>query len=349
MNPRVTVLVPIYNGAAHFRAAIDSVLAQTFEDFELLLVDDASTDDSVAVVESYDDSRIRLLRNEHNLGQVPTTNRGLREARGEYVARLDQDDACLPRRLEHQVALLDAQPNVAVVGCGIEYVEPGGRIVSTLEPRIDDFPHFVFLLLANAVPLAHSAVMYRREEVTALGGYDESVRLVEDQDLWRRLALRRRDARVVPDILLRYLIHEGQQSRTHHEEQAANNKGSYMRFVETLADADAAAAAWRLETLDIDPPPDPHAFAAGLERVVAGASAKLDLSVGETAELDHNLRGHVGRMARRSWRADMRGAQALASWAGASSAERAQLWATRAAAPLLRSARKMRRYHAPHD
>jgi len=340
MAPKVTVLMPVYNGADLVRAAIDGVLAQTFTDFELLVVDDASTDDSAAVVDAYADPRISVVRNERNLGQVPSTNRGLHEARGEYVARLDQDDVPLPTRLERQVAVLDAEENVAVAGSWLDYVDERGRVTESLRATIDDFPHFLYLLLANALPLAHSAVMYRREEVLALGGYDEEFALAEDMDLWRRLALRRREARVVPEVLLRYLVHGGQQSHARGGEQRERNRASFTRFVEAFSDAEAAAAAWRLETLDIDPPPDAHRYTAALDRMLTGARTHFEVD----DRLDRLVRAHVARMARRSWRSDLSGAPALASWAG----ERMPLL-TRAAAPFLRNARKARRYHGRDD
>jgi len=339
MSPKVTVLLPVYDGAELVRGAIDSVLAQTFADFELLVVDDASPDDSVAVVESYGDPRIRLLRNERNLGQVPTTNRGLHEARGEYVARIDQDDVALPTRLERQVAVLDAELDVAVVGSWVDYVDDRGRIASSLRGTIDDFPQFLYLLLANALPLAHSAVMYRREEVLALGGYDESVALAEDMDLWRRLALHRREGRVVPEVLLRYLVHRGQQSHARGSEQAERNRRSSERFVASFSTAEAAAAAWRLATLDIDPPRDASAYTAALDRLLADARTHFELD----ERLDHLVKAHVARMARRGWRSDMTSAAELASWAG----ERIPA-ATRFAAPLLRGVRKARGYHGAH-
>src|SRR5205823_8256702 len=119
--------------------AVASVLDQTHRDFELLIVDDASTDDTVATIERFGDARIRLLRNERNLGQVPSLNRGLREARGEIVARIDADDVARPTRLERQVAALDAEPRVGLVGTWLELVDERGRHVGALERRLDDF------------------------------------------------------------------------------------------------------------------------------------------------------------------------------------------------------------------
>ena len=336
MSAKVTVLMPVYNGAELLPTSVSSVLTQTFEDFELLVVDDASTDDSVAVVESFGDQRVCILRNQRNLGQVATTNRGLREARGEYVARLDQDDLALPARLARQVAVLDGESSVAVVGSGVDFVDDRGRVLETLRATVDDRPTFLYLLLANALPLAHSAVMYRRQEVLALGGYDAEFALAEDMDLWRRLALCGREARVVPEVLVRYLVHGGQQSHARSREQQERNRVSAKRFVSSFSDAEAASAAWRLQFLDLDPPRDPRAYTAALDRLLAGARERL----GVDGELERLVKAHVARMARRSWRSDMTAAPALATWADA----RVPI-AMRLTAPLLRSARRARRYH----
>lgn len=131
--------MPVYNGGAQLGPVVESVLSQTFGDFELLVLDDASTDGCVAPIDSYGDSRIRLVRNEHNLEQVPTLNRGLREARGEYVARLDQDDRCRPHRLKRQVEQLDREPQFALVGTWMDIVDEQGRLVWELRGRINDF------------------------------------------------------------------------------------------------------------------------------------------------------------------------------------------------------------------
>ena len=105
----VTVLMPVYNGTRYLREAIDSILKQTFEDFEFLIIDDASTDESANVILSYSDKRIRFVQNESNVGQVRCQNIGLDLARGKYIARLDQDDSSLATRLHRQVDLMESE------------------------------------------------------------------------------------------------------------------------------------------------------------------------------------------------------------------------------------------------
>src|SRR5258705_775698 len=114
-SPQVSVLLPVWNGERHLAAAIESVLGQSFTDFELLIVDDGSTDGSAALIRRYGDERIRLFENEKNLGVTRSLNLGLAQARGRYVARMDADDLSAPERLARQVAFLDSHPEVALV------------------------------------------------------------------------------------------------------------------------------------------------------------------------------------------------------------------------------------------
>lgn len=308
MTPRVTVLVPVYNAAAHLGSAIESVLTQTFDDFELLMVDDGSTDDSIAIARSYPDERIRILENERNLGQVPSMNRGLQEASGEYVARLDADDACLPARLARQVEVLDRDPRVGLVATWMDGHDESGAVRWQIRETIPDYATFVFRILIGNMGIAHPTVMYRRDAVVALGGYDEAVALSEDQDLWRRMALARHDARIVTEVLVRYRMHGSQQSQRHAELQRARNNDAHERFIEELAPGTPtrtlrlaltdASAFWRSTRSRRD------ALRAedSLERLLAGARERLELSEADSATLERLLRAHIASMALRSWR-----------------------------------------------
>ncbi len=115
-KPRVTVLMSVYNGEKYLREAIDSILNQTFKDFEFLIIDDGSTDSSADIIRSYTDFRIRLIQNEKNIGLTRSLNKGLKLAKGEYIARMDVDDISLPIRFEKQVSFLDKYEDVKLVG-----------------------------------------------------------------------------------------------------------------------------------------------------------------------------------------------------------------------------------------
>ena len=236
MAPKVTVLMTVYNGLPYLGEAIDSILGQTFKDFEFLIIDDASTDDSCSLIESYTDARIQLVRNERNLGQVPSLNKGLHLARGEYVARLDQDDTSAPNRLERQVEFLDTvSPQVAVVGTWLQIIDQNGKLTGEWKlPLIDSYADYLISLLEGWTPLAHPAVMFRKDIVLQLGGYNETLAPAEDFDLWMRLALGGYDARVITESLCCLRLHSEQQSVTKARVQQQKATEVRERMIETF-------------------------------------------------------------------------------------------------------------------
>ncbi len=175
--------MPVYNGGQFLHTAIESILNQSFNDFEYLIIDDGSTDDSTVIVRSYHDPRIRLIVNKHNIGLVGTLNIGLCEARGYYIARMDQDDWSHPHRLVEQVGFLDANPEYGLVGSWIDVVntDMSTRYVDRF-PVTDDM---IRLMLSMQNAFAHGAVMMRKNlQVQYRSEFD----LAEDFDLWCRLS-----------------------------------------------------------------------------------------------------------------------------------------------------------------
>lgn len=191
-SPRLTVLMPVYNCEAFVRESIESILGQTYRDFELLAVDDGSTDATPEILRSYADDRLRIVRNPGNLGLTPSLNVGLREARGALVARQDADDIAYPERFARQVAFLDAHPEVAMLGTQFVSIdERGHRRPLHLWMKCETSIGIRWqLLFENA--FVHSSVMFRRDVVTGeFHGYDETFRTNQDFDLWTRMARRR--------------------------------------------------------------------------------------------------------------------------------------------------------------
>lgn len=290
MTPRITVLLAVHNGEPYVRDAVASVLAQTYRDFEFVIVDDASTDGTVATIESFADNRIRLVRNERNLGQVPSLNIGLREARGDIVARIDADDVSRPTRLERQLDVLDADPRVGLVGSWMTLVDERGRRVGALRKALTDYVDFVFHTLIMRVWVSHPAAAYRREPVVALGGYDEATGPSEDKDLWRKLALEGWDARIVPEELVAYRLHDAQLSQTRAAYQRDVDARSQERFLAELA-PDAQVHDARMLLAD-----DPGLWRRdldlrALDSVLAGADMRLGLDHAQRAR----MRALVGR------------------------------------------------------
>jgi len=176
----------MFDAARHLRASVESILAQTFADFEFLIVDDGSRDDSVAIVESYRDARIRLVRNERNKGQTPCLNQGLALARGVWVARQDADDISLPRRLERQMERLRREEKLALLGCQAWLLDDDGKFTGLLDVALG--PESIEWAGLWENPFIHTAAIFRRAAVAQLGGYDESFRICQDYALWMRLA-----------------------------------------------------------------------------------------------------------------------------------------------------------------
>src|SRR5690625_2292310 len=161
IRPRVSVLMAVYNGGEHLPQAVDSILSQTFSDFEFIIVNDGSTDDSQIVLDAYakTDKRIRVLHQE-NTGLVGALNAGLEEARGEFVARMDADDVAFPDRLKEQVAFLDKNPSVGLLGARVITTNSQGQ--RTGGWKVPTSPGYVGWRLLFRTVLAHPAVMFRR-------------------------------------------------------------------------------------------------------------------------------------------------------------------------------------------
>ena len=189
MSPRVSVVIPTYNRGNLLPRAIESALAQTFSDFELIVVDDGSTDHTTEVVRGIDDPRVRLVGDTTNRGTSAARNQGIREARCGLVAFLDSDDEWLPRKLELQLARLDgdSDPRTAVAYCQVyTYDHLDQRLLREFgELREGALFHD---LLAGWKPVTTSLFVVRRAALLEVGGFDETLPCAEDYDLWLRLA-----------------------------------------------------------------------------------------------------------------------------------------------------------------
>lgn len=182
--PAITVLMPVFNAERDLRQAVESILDQTFTDFEFLIIDDGSSDNSYQILSSYNDSRIRLERNEKNIGLVATLNKGITLARGVYIARMDNDDISLPNRLAEQYALSERQ-NADIVGCQFNVVDSSGLHLKNVQVPL--LPDEFTVCLANTVPFAHGSVMFRRSFLQNNQLQYGPGLYSEDYDLWARM------------------------------------------------------------------------------------------------------------------------------------------------------------------
>ncbi len=212
-KPAVSIIMATYNGAAFIEPTIRSVLNQRFEDYELIIVDDCSADRTVPMLQSYGDARIRLLSTPHNAGPVAARNMAAGAARGRYIAALDQDDLSHPARLGRQVAFLDANPNVAVLGTAARRLADG-RLRRDRLPRRTS-PGLMQWMLHVHNPLVWSSVMIRAEAASLLPVFSRGERqFAEDFDLYHRLRAHGEIARL-DEVLTTYRVHPNGASRTH--------------------------------------------------------------------------------------------------------------------------------------
>jgi len=229
----ITVLLPVYNGEATLPSAIGSILRQELADFELLIIDDASTDASAAIAREYarEDARIRLVVHASNMGLAATLNEGLRLARHELVARMDQDDEALPARLGVQSAFLAERPSVVAAGSWVLHM--GASSTFDRLVRVPTEHSEIVATLERENCFYHPTMMLRRSSVLEVGGYRPEFRNAEDYDLWLRLS-RDHELANVPEPLLRYRFSAGGMTLSRKWEQL------YYVYLAQAAAADAA-------------------------------------------------------------------------------------------------------------
>ncbi len=279
--PPISVLMPAYNAKAFIRQSVQSVLAQTFEDFELLVINDGSTDETREILAEIDDSRLRIVDNPRNLGIVSTLNRGLQEARGRYIARADADDFCLPQRFARQKAFLDSHPDTVIVASEMTLLEDG-NVTFTREGGDTD-PMIVEWLLHLGNPVGHTSMMFRAETVAAMGTYlREEFTYAEDFDFSHRM-LRHGRISVLPEYLMIYRRHLTNLTRTRRatmlERTARVLREAYVRLLGPGSEADADLVTEHL--ISRAPFPDdavPQRLAAFLLRLIEAFAASRELN-----------------------------------------------------------------------
>jgi glycosyltransferase involved in cell wall biosynthesis len=206
-NPKITVLMPVYNCELYIKEAVESVLNQTYADFEFLIIDDASSDETVSILKLYTDARIQLIVKSINSGYTNSLNMGLQLARGKYIARMDGDDISLPERFEKQMAFLETNPDFVL--CGSLFKVIGSDVIKKLPEHYEEIK--LGLLRGNCI--AHPSVMMRKQILDEFSiVYDVSKEPAEDFDLWVRL-LSLGKLHNLQEVLLNYRVHTTQVSQ----------------------------------------------------------------------------------------------------------------------------------------
>ena len=217
-TPKVSVCLSVYNSENYLREAIESILNQSFDDFEFLIIDDGSRDSSPEIIRFYakQDQRIWFHHRE-NRGIPKTRNEMLKQATGKYIAVMDADDIALPNRLVNQVQFLDQNPHVVAVGGTFNFIDEKGRFLTCLYPP-EDNDTIQEKALAGHGSICHPSAMIRREILLKIGGYDESFLVALDLDLWLRLG-EIGDLRNLQSPILNFRLHDSSISETQGEKQ----------------------------------------------------------------------------------------------------------------------------------
>lgn len=206
MAPTISILFPVYNTASFLKEAIDSMLEQTYSNFELIVLDDCSPDNSEEILDTYSDPRIVRYRGEKNQGLANVLNIGMDMARGKYIARMDSDDISLPNRLEIQVKYLEEHPDIDLCSCGMELFGAKNEIWI----RESD-PEKVKITALHHSPVLHASSMWRKESFDKVGlSFRQDMVPAEDYDMWCRALVLGLKLVNIPNILYLYRVHPGQ-------------------------------------------------------------------------------------------------------------------------------------------
>lgn len=226
--PRVSVIMPVFNGERYLDEAVRSILDQTFSDFEFIIIDDGSTDRTSAILKSYTDVRIKVVDQRHQ-GLVASLNQGLAIARGGYVARMDGDDIAFPHRLEKQVTFLRTHPGTGILGTACRLIDANGRDLGFRQWPINDLEIRWVSLLSS--PFGHPTVMICRDILSRNGlKYEEAFQGVEDYGFWTRV-LNYTCGWNLGEPLLRYRMHEDSVTSKYREVQLKNHDAIVLRSI----------------------------------------------------------------------------------------------------------------------
>ena len=221
-SPLVTVLMTVYNGSEYLDASVQSIINQTFEDFEFLIINDCSTDDSTKIIESFNDQRIVIYDNEKNIGQTKSLNIGLKLAKGKYIARIDADDTALPKWLERLVGYIKEHPGYAAVSPSVIIID-GEDKRKKIRRVPADFHEIIFQIFYNS-PMNHVSVLMNKDLILEHGGYDEEFKITQDYELWSSLVRNNYSITNIPDVLMSCRVHSNSTGFVEADKKALKEK-----------------------------------------------------------------------------------------------------------------------------
>lgn len=225
---KVSIVMAVYNGEKYIKETIESILEQNYDNFELIIVDDCSEDETINIIKSFDDNRITVLHNEKNMRLAYSLNRAIEHSTGIYIARMDADDICLKNRIETQAEYLDSHPAVAVLGGKAQQFGASNKL---MEYPIEHEQIKVEMLFSN--PLCHPAVMFRKNLVQEW--YDSDIKAGQDYELWSRL-IWKVQFHNLPQTLIKYRIHGKQTRNLLGKSQKQGALIAYKKMLDVLGD-----------------------------------------------------------------------------------------------------------------
>jgi glycosyltransferase involved in cell wall biosynthesis len=300
MKTQVTVLTTIYNGLPHLKEAIESTLNQTYADFEYLIIDDASTDDSVECVLSYKDPRIKLVRNEKNLGTSDTFNKALSIITTPYVVRLDQDDVSLPNRIEEQIGYLEKHPEISVVSSWEIAINAQGQKFRDIRGSLKNYGDFIGPVLLGLCPIWHPSLTFRKKDMDSFGGFKAEYRMAEDFEVTSNFALNRFSAAIVPSYHLLVRFHDTSQSAREPEKQAAIRRRIHNETLSNFIPNQQSECLSALLRLEQDPCGSKYNkehlldLAKDLDQLILNVKNKQKLTKDELKSLEKSIYKRIG-------------------------------------------------------
>ena len=234
--PEISLIMSVYNGEDYLAEAIDSVLNQTFRDFELIVINDCSTDSTSEILSKYEeDDRVKVFTNEVNLRLPSSLNKAITNAKGKYIARMDADDICLPERLEKQYHFMENNPDVALSSCRFMTLKNGVISSGGCGGKTDNASIKALLLVTN--PILHPGIIAKADVISKLC-YDKNFTCTEDMELWSRFVMEGYKVQIIPEYLMIYRLHDKQITETtlvkQHKEVVEVQKKYYSKFLEVM-------------------------------------------------------------------------------------------------------------------
>jgi glycosyltransferase involved in cell wall biosynthesis len=202
----VSVLMPVYNGEKYLREAIKSILNQTFTNFEFIIINDGSTDNSLYIIKSFKDNRIKIIENKENLGLIKTLNKGINLAQGKYIARMDADDIALPKRLEKQIEFLEKNPKYSFVGTRAKYIYNNSNTATINEPFIKFEEEEILFWSFFYCPFVHPSILIHKN-ILEKYYYNNDYKAAEDYHLWVTLLLNNNKGTNINEVLMLHRMH----------------------------------------------------------------------------------------------------------------------------------------------